>query len=308
MENGRHAEVGKADGLVDDNQVGLIAQAQQDEVDVKERRRKKAQYRVVVLALALILLIPVFAFVLKFLQARADKMEEIPPIRRLQSSVQPSLYKVELNADEKRNHITGKVAVNLDITEVLTQLDIHAVEGQKLSAIVLKETYLNGDHYVDNTVVRQVYDNPQDIYEIHFQKKFGPCKAELVFEFSGNISTGVTGLFKTKYNPFPGLPQTRYLLATQFEATHARAAFPCFDEPSLKAMFKFRLRFPQENGFKVLFRFAPPCPPPSLTRAPPPACPSNRVSPSRSQTRGLTTVESFRPRHGTVGISKSPPR
>ena len=52
-----------------------------------------------------------------------------------------------------------------------------------------------------------------------------------------------SGAFIAVNTPRPD-DETAYLAATQFEATDARRAFPCWDEPAAKASFQVTLEIP----------------------------------------------------------------
>ncbi|XP_032671075.1 glutamyl aminopeptidase-like [Odontomachus brunneus] len=62
----------------------------------------------------------------------------------------------------------------------------------------------------------------------------------LRMNFSGRLTGTMKGLYLSTYTNFGHEPD-RKLLVTQFEPAYARMAFPCFDEPSFKAIFHIRL-------------------------------------------------------------------
>ena len=64
-------------------------------------------------------------------------------------------------------------------------------------------------------------------------------KAQLEMKFTGELNDKMAGFYRSTYKNADG---TEAILATtQMEATDARRAFPCFDEPSLKAEFTITL-------------------------------------------------------------------
>jgi aminopeptidase 2 len=64
-------------------------------------------------------------------------------------------------------------------------------------------------------------------------------KAQLQFKFTGALNDKMAGFYRSTYKNTDG---SEAILATsQLEATDARRAFPCFDEPSLKAEFTITL-------------------------------------------------------------------
>jgi len=64
--------------------------------------------------------------------------------------------------------------------------------------------------------------------------------AKLALTFSGTIDGSMMGYYKSTYSPNPEKPEEKdHYALTQFEPTSARQAFPCWDEPALKATISF---------------------------------------------------------------------
>jgi aminopeptidase N len=64
----------------------------------------------------------------------------------------------------------------------------------------------------------------------------------------------MAGLYRSQYKPVvtpaasvPRDDEFHYMLSTQFEACDARRAFPCFDEPNLKATFALSIEIPRDQ-------------------------------------------------------------
>ena len=64
-------------------------------------------------------------------------------------------------------------------------------------------------------------------------------KAKLSIKFTGTLNDRLLGFYKSQYKDKKG--KTKYIATTQFEAADARRAFPCWDEPAVKATFDVSL-------------------------------------------------------------------
>lgn len=63
--------------------------------------------------------------------------------------------------------------------------------------------------------------------------------AQLKLTFTGILNDNMAGFYRSSYKLANG--ETKYIASTQMEPTDARRAFPCFDEPALKAKFTVTL-------------------------------------------------------------------
>jgi aminopeptidase N len=64
----------------------------------------------------------------------------------------------------------------------------------------------------------------------------------------------MAGFYRSRYKPtgeasksVPHDDEYHYMFSTQFESCDARRAFPCFDEPNLKASLEFEIEIPEDQ-------------------------------------------------------------
>lgn len=88
-----------------------------------------------------------------------------------------------------------------------------------------------------------------------FQEELIQSKAAVLqIKYSGIMNNTMAGFYRSGYKPAvtpaPSVPKEggyHYMFSTQFESSDARRAFPCFDEPNLKATFDFSIEIPEDQ-------------------------------------------------------------
>ncbi|KAL1311069.1 hypothetical protein AAFC00_001278 [Neodothiora populina] len=146
----------------------------------------------------------------------------------------------------------GKVDIEVEIKEntseaVLNthQLKIHGAEISTSQGKTQEAVRASNISY-DEKNQRTTFTFDQEIPQSH--------KAVLSISFSGVMNNDMAGFYRSKYKPaapaaasVPRDSEYHYMLSTQFESSDARRAFPCFDEPNLKATFDFEIEIPEDQ-------------------------------------------------------------
>merc|ERR1719385_42442 len=89
-------------------------------------------------------------------------------------------------------------------------------------------------------IVGHAYDEVRQFYIIMLANAPDASKLKISIFFTGNLNDELAGFYRSSYTKTSTGEKT-YLATTQFEATDARRAFPCFDEPAMKATFQINL-------------------------------------------------------------------
>ena len=105
-------------------------------------------------------------------------------------------------------------------------------------------------HFPEIDIEKIEYSVNDETATMHFQQPLPVGEALLSLKFSGIINNSLCGFYRSKSVGSDG--KDRYAGVTQFAPTDARRAFPCWDEPALKASFDITLVVPRDDKAKAL--------------------------------------------------------
>ena len=152
---------------------------------------------------------------------------------RLPSSLSPVLYRVSLDTDLNMFRVDGVVSVDISVIQS-TDLVIFHTKDMTLNSVSLTSEGRQLD------ITRQFFYTDNDFYVIQLSNKLSAGNSlQLNVSFNYTLREDLVGYYKSSYSL--GNNEIHYLATTQFEPTDARRAFPCFDEPGMKANFSIEL-------------------------------------------------------------------
>ncbi|KAI8799726.1 peptidase family M1-domain-containing protein [Cladochytrium replicatum] len=158
----------------------------------------------------------------------------------LPKTITPTHYDVVLTPNplppfKYNGTVTIHLNVNDDITKISTNaLELEIVGNAKLTVVHAKSesTQESTGHSYDESLQAVVFEFANVIP--------AGSTATLLINFIGEHNDKMSGFYRSAYKDSNG--NEKFMVVTQFESSDARRAFPCADEPALKATFDITLK------------------------------------------------------------------
>ncbi|XP_049798057.1 aminopeptidase Ey-like isoform X2 [Schistocerca nitens] len=160
---------------------------------------------------------------------------------RLSNEVLPSHYDIFLETylgdDSEGFMFKGHVVITLSATAPVREFRLHA----KNLTVDEEAVRLTSQGPPAPALRRVRLDADRDFLVLQLDGPLEPGAAyRLRLAFAAPLEQGLAGYYRSSYRDRTS-GDTRWMAVTQFEATDARRAFPCFDEPAFKATFSIGL-------------------------------------------------------------------
>jgi puromycin-sensitive aminopeptidase len=150
---------------------------------------------------------------------------------QLPKAIKPVNYSLEIKPDLTNFTFEGECVIDIDVLESTDTIELN---GNEIEIIDYK-LVLAGAVEIEGYSMLQEHE----VIKFKFDEIIPRGHATLILQYKGVINDKLCGLYRGKQGD-------RYVISTQFEATDARRAFPCWDEPNFKATFELTLIHPKD--------------------------------------------------------------
>ncbi|MDE0238099.1 MAG: M1 family metallopeptidase, partial [bacterium] len=152
---------------------------------------------------------------------------------RLPRMVVPRRYELRLEPDLEAFTFAGTVGVDIEVLAPVGEIVLNAAE------LEINE----GD--LDGVALAGIdYDDKHERAVLRLGEPVLVGAARLNLSFAGALNDQLRGFYRSTFTDDDG--NERVIATTQFESTNARRAFPCWDEPDIKAVFEVTLVVPDD--------------------------------------------------------------
>jgi puromycin-sensitive aminopeptidase len=151
---------------------------------------------------------------------------------RLPRTALPTRYDLTLSPDLHKRDFLGDARITLNVTEPVAEVVCNSLELEILKAWVVDA---NGTR-ID---AKATLDPERERVSFALERTLWAGTAVLHVQFHGILNDKLVGFYASTYEASDGT--TKVIATTQMEATDARRAFPCWDEPDCKAVFAITL-------------------------------------------------------------------
>ncbi|CAG9794995.1 unnamed protein product [Diatraea saccharalis] len=158
---------------------------------------------------------------------------------RLPTNIKPERYHLKLTPYIYEGNFTfdGVVSVVVTVKNDTKEVKFHGVE-LTFHSIKLFE---KGDGR-EIIISRRTEDVPRQFHILTLEESLKAGKQYVLnITYTGILNDNLHGFYRSSYEE---KNITRWIAVTQFQATDARRAFPCWDEPALKAKFTISIARP----------------------------------------------------------------
>uniref|UniRef100_A0A673LW79 Aminopeptidase n=1 Tax=Sinocyclocheilus rhinocerous TaxID=307959 RepID=A0A673LW79_9TELE len=163
---------------------------------------------------------------------------------RLPDTLSPEYYNVTLWPRLVKN-VNGMyifTGISGVMFTCVKKTDLILIHSNKLNLTLFKGHHakLTGQSGVTAPAIKTTWFQTEKQYlVIQLEGKLKPGKSYWLYtEFTGELADDLEGFYRSEYMEDG---EKKIIAITQMQATYARKAFPCFDEPGMKAVFHITL-------------------------------------------------------------------